>query len=158
MIKNGLIFGLPIQLALATIAIRNEQSADVSEAIHLITLFLAFIAAPLLSMAYVGFILKFLVIRPRLVTWMAPAGKMSLTVYIGESIFASLIFGPWGFGLFQKLDIWAVMLMALGIWLTLVWFSTYWLKRFRQGPLEWVMYQLTRSRRAAITLDRASNN
>ena len=158
MIKSGLILGLPFQLALATAAIRNEQSADVSEAINLITLFLAFMAAPLLSMVYVGLILKFLVIRPRLVTWMAPAGKMSLTVYIGESIFASLIFGPWGLGLFQKLDIWAVMLVAIGIWLTLVWFSTFWLKRFKQGPLEWVMYQLTRSRGAAIALDRAGNN
>jgi uncharacterized protein len=96
--------------------------------------------------------------KPHLVAWMRPAGRMSLTVYIGESIFASLIFGPWGLGLFQKLDIWAVMLVAIGIWLTLVWFSTFWLKRFKQGPLEWVMYQLTRSRGAAIALDRAGNN
>lgn len=149
MIKTGLIFGLPIQLLLATFAIRNEQSADVSEAIHLITLFLAFMAAPLLSMAYVGAILKCIENRPHLVTWMAPAGKMSLTVYIGESIFASLIFGPWGLGLFQELEIWAVALAAIGIWLSLVWFSTVWLKRFRQGPLEWLMHLLTRSRRAS---------
>ncbi len=149
MIKTGLILGLPIQLLLATFAIRNEQSADVSEAIHLITLFLAFMAAPLLSMAYVGAILKCIENRPHLVSWMAPAGKMSLTVYIGESIFASLIFGPWGLGLFQELEIWAVALVAIGIWLSLVWFSTLWLKRFRQGPLEWLMYLLTRSRRVS---------
>lgn len=148
MIKTGLIFGLPIQLLLASFAIRNEQSADVSEAIHLITLFLAFMAAPLLSMAYVGAILKLIQNRPNLVTWMAPAGKMSLTVYIGESIFASLIFGPWGLGLFQELEIWAVALVAIGIWLSLVWFSALWLKRFKQGPLEWVMHLLTRNRRA----------
>ena len=153
MIKTGLILGLPIQLLLATFAIRNEQSADVSEAIHLITLFLAFMAAPLLSMAYVGAILKCIENRPHLVSWMAPAGKMSLTVYIGESIFASLIFGPWGLGLFQELEIWAVALVAIGIWLSLVWFSTLWLKRFRQGPLEWLMHLLTRSRRASSIND-----
>ena len=153
MIKTGLILGLPIQLLLATFAIRNEQSADVSEAIHLITLFLAFMAAPLLSMAYVGAILKCIQNRTHLVTWMAPAGKMSLTVYIGESIFASLIFGPWGLGLFQELEIWAVALVAIGIWLSLVWFSTLWLKRFRQGPLEWLMHLLTRSRRASSIND-----
>jgi uncharacterized protein len=152
-IKTGLILGLPIQLLLATFAIRNEQSADVSEAIHLITLFLAFMAAPLLSMAYVGAILKCIENRPHLVSWMAPAGKMSLTVYIGESIFASLIFGPWGLGLFQELEIWAVALVAIGIWLSLVWFSTLWLKRFRQGPLEWLMHLLTRSRRASSIND-----
>ncbi|MEY4657343.1 MAG: hypothetical protein RL466_156 [Actinomycetota bacterium] len=153
MIKTGLILGLPIQLLLATFAIRNEQSADVSEAIHLITLFLAFMAAPLHSMAYVGAILKCIENRPHLVSWMAPAGKMSLTVYIGESIFASLIFGPWGLGLFQELEIWAVALVAIGIWLSLVWFSTLWLKRFRQGPLEWLMHLLTRSRRASSIND-----
>ncbi len=153
MIKTGLILGLPIQLLLATFAIRNEQSADVSEAIHLITLFLAFMAAPLLSMAYVGAILKCIENRPHLVSWMAPAGKMSLTVYIGESIFASLIFGPWGLGLFQELEIWAVALVAIGIWLSLVWFSTLWLKRLRQGPLEWLMHLLTRSRRASSIND-----
>ena len=145
MIKNGLIFGLPIQLACATIAIRNEQSTDVSEAIHLATLFFAFLAAPLLSMVYVGVILKLIMTKPHLVAWMRPAGQMSLTVYIGESVLASLIFGPWGLGLFQKLDIWLVMLVALSMWLFLVWGSTQWLKRFRQGPLEWVMYHLTRS-------------
>jgi uncharacterized protein len=145
MIKNGLIFGLPIQVVCATIAIRNEQSTDVSEAIHLATLFFAFLAAPLLSMAYVGILLKLIMEKPNLVAWMRPAGQMSLTVYIGESVLASLIFGPWGLGLFQKLDIWLVMLVALSMWLFLVWGSTQWLKRFRQGPLEWVVYHLTRS-------------
>jgi uncharacterized protein len=146
MIKNGLIFGLPIQVVCATIAIRNEQSADVSEAIHLATLFFAFLTAPLLSMVYVGVILKLIMTKPHLVAWMRPAGQMSLTVYIGESVLASLIFGPWGLGLFQKLDIWLVMLVALCMWLFLVWGSTQWLKRFNQGPLEWVVYHLTRSR------------
>ena len=149
MIKNGLIFGLPIQVVCAAIAIRNEQSADVSEAIHIVTLFFAFLAAPLLSMVYVGVTLKLIITKPHLVAWMRPAGQMSLTVYIGESVLASLIFGPWGLGLFQKLDIWLVMLVALFMWLFLVWGSTQWLKRFRQGPLEWVVHQLTRSRKTA---------
>ena len=148
MIKNGLIFGLPIQVVCATIAIRNEQSADVSEAINLATLFFAFLAAPLLSMFYVGVILKLIMTKPHLVAWMRPAGRMSLTVYIGESVLASLIFGPWGLGLFQKVEIWAVMLIALAMWLLLVWASTQWLKRYSQGPLEWVVHQLTRSRKA----------
>lgn len=88
MIKNGLIFGLPIQVVCATIAIRNEQSTDVSEAIQLATLFFAFLAAPLLSMLYVGILLKLIMTKPHLVTWMRPAGRMSLTVYISESVLA----------------------------------------------------------------------
>jgi uncharacterized protein len=77
---------------------------------------------------------------------MNPAGKMSLTVYLAESMLASLIFGPWGLGLFQKLDLWAVMLIALAIWLLLVRASSWWLKRYAQGPFEWVMNHLTHSR------------
>ena len=99
-------------------------------------------------MFYVGVILKLIMTKPHLVAWMRPAGRMSLTVYIGESVLASLIFGPWGLGLFQKVEIWAVMLIALAIWLLLVWASTQWLKRYSQGPLEWVVHQLTRSRKA----------
>jgi len=41
------------------------------------------------------------------------------------------------------------MLIALGIWLLLVWASTQWLKRYSQGPLEWVVHLLTRSRKTA---------
>jgi uncharacterized protein len=57
-----------------------------------------------------------------------------------------MIFGPWGFGLFQDLQTWQVILLALGIWALLVYVSTIWLKRFSQGPLELLVNTLTRSR------------
>ncbi len=57
-----------------------------------------------------------------------------------------MIFGPWGFGLFQDLQTWQVVLLAFGIWALLVYLATIWLKRFRQGPLEQLINVLTRSR------------
>jgi len=143
MIKRGLIFGLPIQMIAATILVQNEQSGNPSEGIYLSSLFLGFLSAPLLSMAYIGIIRKLVSAKPDFVSWMIPAGRMSLTVYISQSVITSLIFGPWGLGLFQELETWMVLILAVVIWLALVYFSRIWLKRFTQGPLEKLMHTLT---------------
>jgi uncharacterized protein len=71
---------------------------------------------------------------------------MSLTVYILQSVITSIIFGPWGFGLFQQLQTWVVLLLAIIIWLLLTWLATIWLKRYKQGPLEWLLNIITRNR------------
>ena len=146
LMKKGLFFGLPIQVVAAAVLLRNEQATEPSESIYLIALFASFVAAPLLSMFYVGLIRKLVEERPHLVLWMKPAGNMSLTIYISQSVIASLIFGPWGFGLFQDLQTWQVFLLAFGIWLLLSYFAAQWLKRFDQGPLEKLVSSLTRNR------------
>jgi uncharacterized protein len=144
--KKGLVFGLPIQIIAALILIQNEQAPEPSESVYLISLFVSFVTAPLLSMFYVGLIRKLVEERPQLVLWMKPAGKMSLTIYISQSVITSLIFGPWGFGLFQDLQTWQVFALAFAIWLLLSYFATHWLKKFDQGPLESLMRFMTRSR------------
>jgi len=146
LMKKGFFFGAPIQIIAAIILVNNEQSAEPSEAIYVLAVFSSFVAAPLLSMFYVGLIRKLVEEKSNLVSWMKPAGRMSLTVYISQSIITSMIFGPWGFGLFQDLQTWQVILLALGIWALLVYVSTIWLKRFSQGPLELLVNTLTRSR------------
>jgi uncharacterized protein len=142
-IKFGLLIGLPIQVFAAFLLVRNEQSAEPSEAVYLSALFLGFLTAPLLSMAYIGIIRKLVIVKPQAVSWMASAGKMSLTNYISQSVLTSIIFGAWGFGLFQELQIWTVLLLAIGIWLSLVLLSNLWLQRFDQGPLEKLMGRVT---------------
>jgi uncharacterized protein len=146
LMKKGFFFGAPIQIIAAIILVNNEQSAEPSEAIYVLAVFSSFVAAPLLSMFYVGLIRKLVEEKSNLVSWMKPAGRMSLTVYISQSIITSMIFGPWGFGLFQDLQTWQVILLAVGIWALLVYVSTIWLKRFSQGPLELLVNTLTRSR------------
>ena len=146
LIKKGLFIGLPIQIIAAAIFLRNEQAADPSESISLISLSASFVTAPLLSMFYVGFIRKLVEERPHLVLWMKPAGKMSLTIYISQSVITSLIFSPWGLGLFQDLQTWQVFVLAFAIWLLLAYLAAQWLKKFDQGPLESLMSSMTRSR------------
>ncbi len=146
LMKKGFVFGAPIQIIAALILVSNEQSAEPSEAIYILALFASFVAAPLMSMFYIGLIRKLVEEKSHLVSWMKPAGRMSLTVYISQSIITSMIFGPWGFGLFQDLQTWQVVLLAFGIWALLVYLATIWLKRFRQGPLEQLVNVVTRSR------------
>ena len=146
LIKFGFLLGAPIQIIAALVLVRNEQSAEPSEATYLLALLTSFIAAPLLSMFYIGLIRKLVEEKPHLVSWMKPAGQMSLTVYISQSVIASVIFGPWGFGLFQDLQTWQVILLACGIWLLLVYLASFWLKKHSQGPLEKLVNSLTRNR------------
>jgi uncharacterized protein len=146
LIKSGLVFGLPIQIIAALFLLQNEQAAEPSESIYLISLATSFVAAPLLSMFYVGLIRKLVEEKPHLVLWMMPAGKMSLTIYISQSVITSLIFGPWGLGLFQDVQTWQVFVLAFAIWLLLSYFAAQWLKKFNQGPLEKLVSSITRNR------------
>jgi uncharacterized protein len=146
LIKRGLLIGAPIQILAALALVRNEQSTDPSEAMYFFALAVSLIAAPLLSMFFVGVIRKLVEEKPQLVSWLKPAGQMSLTVYISQSVITSLIFGPWGLGLFQDLQTWQVLILAFGIWGLLVYLATIWLKKYKQGPLEQLVNTLTKDR------------
>jgi uncharacterized protein len=148
MIRRGLVFGLPLQILAAAIFLQNEHTVYPSEAIFLSAIAVTFVAAPLLSMAYIGIMRKFVAERPATVAWLAPAGRMSLTMYISQSVVTSLIFGSWGLGLFQELALWVVMLVAILVWLVLVMFAQMWLRTFTQGPLEWCVHAITKDRRS----------
>jgi len=148
LMKRALLIGLPLQILAAAVLVQNESKPDPSEAIYLLSLFTGFMAAPLLSIFYVALIRKLIAQKPASVLWMAAAGRISLTVYVMQSVITSIIFGPWGLGLYQRLQTWTVLLLAAGIWLMLVYLATLWLKRFKQGPLEWLLALITKKERA----------
>jgi uncharacterized protein len=146
LIKIGFLLGAPIQILTAALLVNNEQSPEPSEAIYLISLFSSFVAAPLLSMFYIGVVRKLVEEKPHFLNWMKPAGKMSLTIYISQSVITAWIFSSWGLGLFQELQTWQVLVLAIAIWLFLANLATIWLSRFNQGPLERLMDVLTKKK------------
>jgi uncharacterized protein len=79
--------------------------------------------------------------RPLL--WFAPAGKMTLTFYIAQS----LVFVPffYGFGLGAYEFIGQAPSLALGIvcWMVQMVIAWAWLQKWRYGPLEWMWRRLT---------------
>ena len=143
----GLTIGLPIQIICAIIYVNNEQSANPSGALYIGSLIIAFVSAPLLSATYVWLLLKLIFLKPKLVSWMAAAGRMSLTTYLSQSAIATLIFGSWGLGLFQQLQMWQVLILVLFIWVVQVISANFWLERFDQGPMEFVLAKMTRTRK-----------
>jgi uncharacterized protein len=85
---------------------------------------------------------QFSLSRKALLT-LAPAGKMTLTFYIAQS----LVFVPvfYGFGLGVYSTIGQVPSLALGIacWIVQMIIAWLWLQKFRYGPLEWAWRKLT---------------
>lgn len=73
---------------------------------------------------------------------MAPAGRMSLTVYIGESALLSVIFAGYGFGYFGTWGALPVVLAGIASWGLLSIFAWLWFKKFSRGPLESVLAQM----------------
>lgn len=68
----------------------------------------------------------------------APAGRMALTNYVGQSLACGLIFHGYGLGLYGSVPPSTSMAIALGIWLAQLALSAAWLMVFRWGPLEWI--------------------
>jgi len=144
MLAWGYGLGLPLQVLAAWLYLRNELSEDVSEGVYFGAHTFGFMTAPLLSMAYLATIVIILRQLPRVISWLRYPGRMALTNYIAQSVVLSMVFGPWGLGLFQAIEYWQAFVIALGIFLGLSLLSVAWLSVFRQGPLEWLMGILTR--------------
>lgn len=82
-------------------------------------------------------------IKARLGQRIAAAGRMAFSNYIGTSLVMTALFYSWGLGLAGRYGHGALTgFVALGWVLMLAW-STPWLDRFRQGPLEWAWRSLT---------------
>lgn len=70
-------------------------------------------------------------------------GRMSLTMYITQSILGGFIFLNWGLGLGTILSISQSLLIALVIFIVQYSFAYFWFKYHKQGPIEWVWKKAT---------------
>lgn len=76
-----------------------------------------------------------------LLTKLAPYGKMSLTMYLSQSILGGFAFHNWGLGLYT-LSTTATVGIGLLIFAIQYTFACWWLKSHKQGPLEYVWGKL----------------
>ena len=90
----------------------------------------------------------FAAIRPGL----AAVGRMALTNYILQSVFGLVIFHDFGFGLWNELARHQLYFVVAGEWIVSIWFSAWWLRRYRFGPLEWLWRSLTYGRAQPMRL------
>ena len=128
--------GLGLQGFFGGIWLANLVSASPTSTLELWGFFGGFVTAPLLSVGYVGTIMWLIQTRPHILGWLGSMGRMSLTVYLSQSVLLSLIFGAWGLGLYQDVPYWSAVVISIGVTVVLAVFARLWLSRFRQGPME----------------------
>ncbi|PXX63276.1 uncharacterized protein DFR70_106336 [Nocardia tenerifensis] len=109
------------------------------------------LTAPLLSAAYVATLLR-LMHSPRTAwirTALAPAGRIALTNYLGQSAIGLLLFTGVGLGAAGALSPLATLAVALLVFAAQLALSAVWLRRYRYGPAEWLLRWITNARRPA---------
>jgi uncharacterized protein len=79
----------------------------------------------------------------RLITWLAPAGRMPLTNYLMQSVLMGFLLTGWGLALGLVLGRAELALLALVIVAVQIVLSRWWIARFRQGPIEWLWRKAT---------------
>lgn len=104
-----------------------------------------YVGGPMLSVGYIA-IVVLLCMFPLLLKGLSPIakiGRMSMTMYILQSVICTTLFYNYGFGLYGKIDVPTAVYIVLGIYAIQVIIAELWLSKFKQGPLEAAVKRLT---------------
>jgi uncharacterized protein len=136
--------GYPVGLAGATLFAVGGGSANMTG------LAVSIVTAPFLAAAYAASLLRLFTRRPRIANALAPAGRMALTNYLGQSLSCVLVFTGVGLGLVGHTPPARTVLIALTIFVVQAAASHWWMGRYRYGPFEWALRAWTHNRRPAM--------
>jgi uncharacterized protein len=76
---------------------------------------------------------------------LVPAGKMTLTLYVGQSVVAALLLYGYGLGLYDDLSSAEMVLGGIAAFALQLALAAWWFRRFHYGPLEWLWRAGTRT-------------
>jgi uncharacterized protein len=74
-----------------------------------------------------------------------PAGRMTLTLYVGQSLIGAPLFYGYGLGLWDDVSNAEVVLWGLAAFAAQIALAALWFRAFRYGPLEWLWRATTRT-------------
>lgn len=80
--------------------------------------------------------------HPAAQRWLQPltqAGRMSLTLYLSQSLICAMLFTGYGLGWVGQLTLIQTLSLALCIYAAQVWMAKWWLAHYAAGPVEAVM-------------------
>ena len=127
--------------AAATGGVSGGSQAAAGLAAPLLAIF-----APLLALAIVGTLLPLLA-GPRsggiAARTLAVGGRLSLSVYIAQSVVCGLIFDGYGLGLYGSVGPAGCLGLAVLVYAALLWLATLWSWVAGQGPLERLVARMT---------------
>ncbi|WP_448951348.1 DUF418 domain-containing protein [Labrys neptuniae] len=143
LLRLALLIGLP-----GSVIYTYTSMAQPGTGWEVVGLAVSILTGPFLAGGYIAAVL--LLFRSafggRLVAALAPAGRMALSNYLGQSLACSLIFTAYGLRLVGQVPPWGVLAIALTLYLSQLVFSAWWLRRHAYGPLEWALRALTIAR------------
>lgn len=103
------------------------------------------LSAPFLTASYIALMLTLFQSRfgPALIRALAPAGSMSLSNYLAQSLVCALLFTGYGLKLMGQLAPLSVFLIGCALFALQLSLSAWWMRRYRYGPFEWLLRALT---------------
>ena len=81
----------------------------------------------------------------RLLALLVPAGRMTLTLYVGQSLVAAALLYGYGLGLYDDLTSAEMVLWGAAAFAAQIALAALWFRAFRYGPLEWLWRVGTRT-------------
>ncbi len=106
------------------------------------------------ALAYVSLIMLLTKSNPRgrVSARLAAVGRTAFTNYLMQTVICTTIFYGHGFGFLGTVERSVQILIVPAVCVFQIWFSTFWLERFRFGPAEWVWRSLTYMKRQPMRL------
>ncbi len=135
----GLGIGIPMNLLRTWVEYGSLEGAFWQFAEYMLNA----LALTPLAVAYCAMIALIVTRRPTWLAWFGPVGRTALSNYLFQSLICIFIFYGVGLGYAGTLGYSGILLVA---WVLFGWqivFSTFWLRHFRFGPVEWIWRQLT---------------
>lgn len=80
---------------------------------------------------------------PKVLNVLAPCGRMSLTIYVVQSIFCVPLFYNYGLGLYANIGQLPALILGVIFWIVQLAIANFWMKNYYYGPLEWLWRSAT---------------
>ena len=104
-----------------------------------------YVGGPILSLGYIGIIVSlcYFPIVTKILRPFAKVGRMSITLYLMQSLVLSILFYNFGLGLYGNVDVFTGILIAIVVFIGQAIFAEVWLSKFKQGPIEAIWRKFT---------------
>lgn len=79
----------------------------------------------------------------KLLNLLAPCGRVSLSIYLIQSVIGVPLFYPFGLGLYKTIGQTNSLLLGIAFYAVLIIVAHWWVKRFYYGPVEWLWRSAT---------------
>ena len=139
------LFGIATGLAThawMTLGLQESHLDPVNSLYYLIFFDLGRLPFVLGYLSLIIFVFRMAIFR-RLGDGMLAAGRMALSNYLMQSVFAAFLFYGFGLAQFNQLSRLEIVMFVVVVWILQITFSVYWMRRFHYGPFEWLWRSLT---------------